>query len=183
MDKSSWPNGVWRLEPDKMLWIDSETGYECLIRRVRDLTTLCVYVGIQKDHPLHGTQLVQFRKDESLFNYFNNTHNNITMAIPCKKFQEEPGPDDKIGRAYYENLPEPTEIWYIGTDMINNYDVIPIISDDPNDNTEDRTYRDIDYAYDVVTKLAADLKKFKEDVETGKFKFNKIDMPLPAWAK
>ena len=34
IDKTDWPDGPWKLEPDKMLWIDEDTGYECLIKRI-----------------------------------------------------------------------------------------------------------------------------------------------------
>jgi len=33
IDKSEWPDGPWKDEPDFDAWIDEETGYECLILR------------------------------------------------------------------------------------------------------------------------------------------------------
>jgi hypothetical protein len=168
--KTNWPDGPWKLEPDKMLWIDKETGYECLIRRVKEISHLCAYVGITKEHKLYGVSLLQFRRDKLLTKYFD-VHGSITMSYPGKHFISEPGPDDKLGRTEVEGLPYPSEIWWIGMDFVQNNDIIPIISDDPSDNNGERIYRDIGYVTKEVTKLAHLLKKFQEEV----FEFEKND--------
>ena len=53
MDKSDWPDGPWTDEPDKAEWTDEATGLPCLIVR-GPMGALCGYVGVGKDHPLHG---------------------------------------------------------------------------------------------------------------------------------
>lgn len=181
IDKSDWPDGPWKLEPDKMLWIDDETGYECLIKRIRNISHLCGYVGVTKEHPLHGTSLLQFRRDEKLEKFFD-VHGKITMSYPGKAFSEEPGPDDKLGRAFIEGRTHPSDIWWIGMDFVQNDDIIPIIADDPNDNNGERIYRDIGYVSKEVTKLARLLQKFQDDYNEGKIKFEKLNHPIPAWA-
>lgn len=182
MDKSGWPDGPWKLEPDKMLWKDPKTGYLCLIRRVPDLTHLCGYVGISEDHPLYRTQLIQFRRDKTLLDYFN-VHGFITMAYPGKEFEQEPGPSNKIGFAPIEGQPNPTDIWWIGIDMLQNEDVVPIIADDPSDNTPERTYRDLGFLIKELEKLAGLLEKFKDEYEEGKLKFTRKEEPDPIWAR
>lgn len=178
IDKTDWPDGPWKLEPDKMLWIDEETGFECLIRRVREISHLCGYVGVTKEHILYGVSLLQFRRDKLLTSYFD-VHGSITMAYPGKHFSEEPGPDDKLGRAFIDGLTMPTDIWWIGMDFVQNDDIIPIISDDPSDNNGERIYRDIGYVTKEVTKLAFLLKKFQEEiVEFEKIDYSKQSPPL-----
>lgn len=181
INKLEWPDGPWKLEPDKVLWIDSKTGYECLIRRIRQISHLCGYVGITKEHPLFGTSLLQFRSDKKLLNYFT-VHGQITMSYPGKSFETEPGPDDKLGRAFIEGRPSPDKIWWIGMDFLQNTDIIPSISDDPGDNNGQRIYRDIGYVSKEVTKLATLLENFKDDVEAKKITFEKLDHPIPQWA-
>jgi len=46
-------SGPWQQEPDYIKWIDAETGYQCMIRRMR-LGHLCGYVRVPRGHRLHG---------------------------------------------------------------------------------------------------------------------------------
>jgi hypothetical protein len=52
-DKSDWYQGEWHSEPDKVHWIDNETGYPCLIIRGPH-GALNGYVGIPIYHPAYG---------------------------------------------------------------------------------------------------------------------------------
>lgn len=104
------------------------------------------------------------------------------MSYPGKFFSEEPGPDEKIGRTFIDGRSHPNEIWWIGMDFVQNDDIIPIISDDPNDNNGERIYRDIGFVSKEVTKLASLLKQFDDEFKSGKIKFEKINHPIPAWA-
>ena len=104
------------------------------------------------------------------------------MSYPGKSFESEPGPDDKLGRAFIEERPTPDKIWWIGMDFLQNTDIIPYISDDPSDNNGQRIYRDIGYVSKEVTKLATLLQNFKEDVENNKITFEKLEHPVPQWA-
>lgn len=51
-DKSLWPNGSWKNEPDQVDWVDSKTGYACSIMRNK-FGVLCGYVSVGKNHPLY----------------------------------------------------------------------------------------------------------------------------------
>lgn len=52
-DKESWGVGPWTDEPDKVSWVDEETGLDCMI--VRNYGgALCGYVGVPETHPLFG---------------------------------------------------------------------------------------------------------------------------------
>lgn len=52
LDKSSWGDGPWQTEPDK-LWVDDATDLDCMIVRNR-VGSLCGYVGVPREHPWHG---------------------------------------------------------------------------------------------------------------------------------
>ena len=32
IDKSKWDSGPWQTEPDRISWVDPDTGYSCLKR-------------------------------------------------------------------------------------------------------------------------------------------------------
>jgi hypothetical protein len=53
-------NRPWESEPDNAEWEDKATGYKCRIVRHEAFGSLCGYVGIPKNHPLHG---VEYSKD------------------------------------------------------------------------------------------------------------------------
>jgi len=181
INKVNWPEGPWKLEPDKVLWINKKSGYECLIKRIRQISHLCGYVGITKSHPLYGTSLLQFRSDKKLLDYFN-VHGKITMSYPGKRFDSEPGPENKIGRAEIEGRDHPSEIWWIGMDFVQNSDIIPLLFDDPTDNNGQRIYRDIGFVSKEINRLAELLFNFKNDFEDKKIVFEKLEQPIPQWA-
>ena len=51
-DKSLWPDGPWKAEPDRGDW--EEQGYACSIRRMPLSGHLCGYVGVPQGHPWFG---------------------------------------------------------------------------------------------------------------------------------
>lgn len=53
-DKSEWPDGPWKTEPDQLEWVDPETGYECLISRSSTTGALNGYVNVPYGHPCYG---------------------------------------------------------------------------------------------------------------------------------
>lgn len=53
-DKSGWPPGPWRTEPDRLQWADEFTGYPCLILRKFGHGHLCGHVAVPPGHPFHG---------------------------------------------------------------------------------------------------------------------------------
>lgn len=52
LDRSTWGNGPWDGEPDKMYWVDEETQLPCLMVRANPETgNWCGYVAVEPDHP------------------------------------------------------------------------------------------------------------------------------------
>lgn len=52
IDKSTWGDGPWQSEPDRVMWMSG--GLFCMILR-GEPGGLCGYVGLPEGHPLHGT--------------------------------------------------------------------------------------------------------------------------------
>jgi len=51
--KEQWGPGPWQDEVDELVWVDKETGYQCLIKRTWT-GSLCGYVGLSEGHRLYG---------------------------------------------------------------------------------------------------------------------------------
>lgn len=66
IDKSSWIPGEWDNEPDRLYWVDPQTEYHCIIRRVDIYGTLRGYVAVEKNHPLYGKSYLSIIDDISV---------------------------------------------------------------------------------------------------------------------
>lgn len=53
-DKTDWGFGEWRNEPDKVTWVDEQTGYPCIILRGPVAGALNGYIGVPIYHPAYG---------------------------------------------------------------------------------------------------------------------------------
>lgn len=54
IDKSTWGDGPWQTEPDKVQFQDEATGLPCLVVRGPVTGAWCGYVGITEGHPEFG---------------------------------------------------------------------------------------------------------------------------------
>jgi hypothetical protein len=73
-DKSTWGDGPWQNEPDKVQYPDPHTGLPCLIVR-NPMGALCGYVGVPKDHPAYGRHYDQVDAD---------VHGGLTFSGHCR---------------------------------------------------------------------------------------------------
>ena len=155
MDKSTWKNGPWQSEPDKMQWIDAETDLDCLIVR-NAFGALCGYIGIDKNHPL-------FKID------YNNTpnlevHGGLTFSDLCQEWD-----DPSKGICHIPEGNRPKNIWWFGFDCAHYCDFIPIYTS-PNygfmRSHVGTTYRTIEYVQSEIRHLAKQLKEFDNNIFT-----------------
>lgn len=132
IDKTSWPPGPWKDEPDRVLWTHDEAGLTCLITRHPRRGHLCGYVAVPPGHPMHGRDAGQAGP---LAVHWEITHagppRNDEMAVP--------------------GLEDP---WWFGFHCHHAEDVIPT---DPDTMFEGAEYRDIRYVTTVCVILAAQL--------------------------
>lgn len=52
-DKTTWGDGPWQTEPDKVVWIDEVTRLDCMANRGPS-GSWCGYVGVDPSHRMHG---------------------------------------------------------------------------------------------------------------------------------
>lgn len=112
MDKSTWSEGPWQTEPDKMQWTDEATGLPCLAKRNQG-GALCGYVGVPGGHPW-------YRKDYDDIDLPLGVHGGLTYADHC---QEEAG--EAEGICHIPGPGEPDDVWWLGFDCAHCYDLSP----------------------------------------------------------
>lgn len=153
MDKTKWGPGPWQDEPDKVQWMDEQTGLPCLIVRAPSTGALCGYVGVAHGHPAY---LADYDSVEA------DVHGGLTFAGPCQK-----GVPIESGVCHVPALGEVDDVWWLGFDCAHAFDVMPAMNalratiwkDLPPLKEMRDVYRDIAYVKAEVAALAAQLKQ------------------------
>lgn len=99
-----WGAGPWDDEPDEISWIDSHSGFRCVVRR-NDLGALCGYVAVGPDHPAHGFR--NTNAEDRLQCHWGITYSN------CAAPWEDIDPDAVSG------------LWWFGFDCVHSNDLVP----------------------------------------------------------
>lgn len=159
-DALDLPKGVWLDEDDFVLWICAETGYECFLIRNDFTFTLCGYVGLPANHPLHGLHYHDPLFTEHTLGKGIQVHGGLTYA---GTYQPQP--------LYFgDNLPKST--WAFGFDTAHSHDFPPLLSQHMKrmgmqelsffrkDN-----YRTIEYVKKEVLLLAKQLRAADIDIQ------------------
>ena len=141
-DKSEWMRGEWDSEPDKRQWQDEVTGLPCLIVR-NNGGSLCGYVGVTTDHPLHGEDYSSGKADSI------EVHGGLTFASGCIHV-DEPG-DGKLD-----------DVWWFGFDCAHYGDISPAYDSKAQESFIYRSYKSISYVEAEVSALAEQLAAMKE---------------------
>lgn len=103
IDKSSWGDGPWQTEPDRLEW--KHAGMPCLMIRHPHLGHWCGYAAVPPGHPLYG----QGSDDVDL-----EAHGGVNYASRCHGVichQPEPG--------------EPDDVYWFGFDCGHCFDCSP----------------------------------------------------------
>lgn len=163
-DKSDWPQGPWINEPNKVHWIDEESGYDCLIRRTV-CGALCGYVGIKENHSF-------YKKGHDLLNGGVAVHGRLSYSDLCQE-------DEKVTGICHLSENE-DKVWWFGFDCDHGYDLLPCRRPQHIDaihalydtidslfNAElyanDQTYKDINYVKNEIKSLAKQLKELEKE--------------------
>jgi hypothetical protein len=156
LDKSHWPAGPWRSEPDKTQWTDGATGLPCLTVRHSSSGHLCGYVGVSDGHPLFAMSYSQCPKGcwdtwcqhspESIL----DVHGGITFTDFCQEGKEE------TGVCHIPEPGQPGRVWWFGFDMAHSGDFCPAY---------DRSgeYRTLEYVRYECARLAQQLKEISNE--------------------
>jgi len=154
--KKTWGDGPWLTEPDKIQWLDPETGLPCLIVRNPHLGILCGYVGVSSTHPLHG---VDYGPASDAIE--KNPHGGLTFADKCHPDAEETGICHKVEEGEDDN------VWWLGFDCGHGFDLAPgfesrsgmaAVSKVWKDFSARQAYRDVSFVKGEVAELAKTLK-------------------------
>lgn len=112
MDKSTWAEGPWNAEPDKVQWVDRSTDLDCLIVR-GPMGSLCGYVGVPPDHPDHGKSYNDLEGDLLV-------HGGLTFADKCMEDRPE---CEGVCHVPYPGRAD--DVWWFGFDCGHHMDVSP----------------------------------------------------------
>ncbi len=134
-DKSTWANGVWQNEPDKVQWVDEDSGLDCLAVR-NHYGAWCGYVGVPAGHPLHGKS----HDDCPDFDVHGgltfsdgcheptrqqyDKHCSMYPGQPVKSF-EEWSKGEMASRICHVARPDVGEVWWLGFDCAHGFDLCP----------------------------------------------------------
>jgi len=151
IDKTGWPQrGAWDDEPDKVQWIDEETGLDCLIVRGPS-GSLCGYVGVPESHPDYekGYDQVEVRNrlpssDED--DKWLEVHGGLTFSDKCR-----PVEDESKGICHTGNVANKV-VWWFGFDCAHLGDISP--SYESNMVDYNSSYKGIGYVKREVSNLA-----------------------------
>lgn len=112
IDKTTWGNGPWVGEPDKMQWVDQATGMSCLAVRNPGIGSWCGYVGVGRLHPWYG-------KDYDGIDA--NVHGGLTFADRCKPNTGR----GQHGICHVVDKDENDDVWWLGFDCAHYGDQMP----------------------------------------------------------
>ena len=116
-NKSSWGEGPWNDEPDKVQWQDDATGLACLARR-NHLGVWCGYVGVTKDHPWHQVCFDDVYDGVYLWDRVECIRQ-ITYSDFCQD-----GPEDEA-ICHVPGDGDPDDVWWFGFAFGEYYDFCP----------------------------------------------------------
>jgi len=145
VDKTAWGPGPWQEEPDKVQWLDAETGLACLAKR-NGVGAWCGYVGVPEGHPAYKR-----RHYGDLWNV--ECHGGLIYSDFCQE-----GPEaETICHVAEPGEPEP--LWWFGFDCSHSWDAWPYKGRTRED--EGRSYKTLGYVKREVAKLAQQLLAWK----------------------
>lgn len=139
LDKSSWDEGAWTNEPDKISWIDSATNLPCLILR-NDFGAWCGYVGVSSGHPC-----------------FEVPHSKVRLVANRELTYSSFAWSDGIHGVSHPTEEEGNGCWWLGFSCSDyEKDVLPKMPQNPYCNS---TYKTIEYVMEEVKSLARKLSE------------------------
>jgi hypothetical protein len=146
LDKTHFPQGVWRNEPDFCCW--SYQDLPCLAIRDMKLGVWRGLVGIDAKHPLFGKKIDDILKIKSGMDIFLDIYGGLASAGKLPSKYREYG----------------SELWWFGLETSNGGDLMPLLKLDENDPETKKvigkqTYKSFAFIRKETTKLAKMLKR------------------------
>jgi len=131
MDRSGWSSGLWDTEPDKVQWVDTTTGLDCLLVRNRR-GTLCGHVGVGPGHPWHGAKYgyghsIGPKVDADCERYCDHNPDALVKVHGGLTYSDRGQPSDNPAEGIC-HVPEPgrpEDVWWFGFDCAHAGDPVP----------------------------------------------------------
>jgi len=111
VDKSTWPDGPWKTEPDKIQWVDELSQLDCLMVR-NHMGSWCGYVGVDSAHPY-------YKRGYDDAGHLD-CHGGLNYAAPCSESEY-----DYAGICHIPYPGRPHDIWWFGFDCAHFMDRMP----------------------------------------------------------
>ena len=127
-------------EPDKVQYVDEETGYPCLIVRAPN-GALCGYVGLSSEHPYYKCDY------DSILGESLRVHGGLTYSEFCN---EE---DALKGICHIPREGEEDTVWWLGFDCAHPDDYCPSLVE----YGKEGEYRTIEFVQKEIKSLANQL--------------------------
>lgn len=167
LDKSAWPRGQWDREPDKVQWVDEDTGLDCLLHR-NGGGAWCGYVGVAEGHALFGIGYNQCTLAEPCDEVFCEhrpessfeVHGGLTYSDFCQHAADGSELPPGRGICHIPYTGRPDRVWWLGFDCAHFGDRSPAY----DFNGWDDWYKDRRYATQEVTRLAQQLHAYPAKV-------------------
>lgn len=105
--------GPWDSEPDKIQWVDPDTGLDCLMVR-NHFHSWCGYVGVPEGH-------VAYKADYDEVPV--SVHGGLTYGDVCMASDEEDGPS--AGICHVPEPGRPEHVYWLGFDCGHAFDFQP----------------------------------------------------------
>lgn len=152
VDKSTWGDGPWLVEPDKVQWEDADTGVPCLAVRNLEIGQWCGYVGVAEGHPFYMNPRAARKVD---------AHGGVNFFGLCAENDKE------YGVCHVPAPGEPEHLFWIGFDCAHAWDYTPGMMSRLNFSaslTKHMQYRTLDYVKAVCTEMAKQVKEAADGV-------------------
>jgi hypothetical protein len=156
VDKTSWGDGPWLTEPDKMQWVDEASGLDCLIvRNTHGTGALCGYVGVPPGHPWHKVHYdaVSVPSEDDETGGYVEVHGGLTYSDMC-----EEGRDESLGICHVPLPGRAADVWWLGFDCAHHLDLSPARAARDAERgyppDADETYKTIEYVQVECRRLA-----------------------------
>jgi len=153
-----WGEGPWTDEPDKAVWVDEGTDFDCMIHR-GVMGQLCGYVAVPAGHPFFG------ERDWERVNA--EVAPSINFTAECQE-----GGSPEFGICHVPAEGRPKDVWWIGFDCGHApHDLVPQMEATMRWMYAERgeperepmgTYRTFDYVKALVSVLALQLAEVAE---------------------
>lgn len=173
-DKSGWPDGPWKREPDKLTYTDQGTGLACMIFRNRR-GVLCGYVAVDDSHPWFGVKYSQCMRAEMGEDcpaparwggcehrpeFLVSVHGGLSYSAFC---EEANGVDQSLLLCHIPAPGQPERVWWFGYDTGHALDFAPadsmwdMLPASIKEYLDFQVYRDLAYIKQQNASLARQL--------------------------